>query len=148
MRLKYFLISLLGNIASLAWFIPPLCVMLHRIRGVDISKGARVFISSNVIIDNRVPHLVKIEDDVWLTSGVVVLAHSYSSRLHQASLNLNEKTSCVYLQKGTFVGVRSIILPGVTLGEGCYVAAGSVVTKSFPSFSMIAGNPARLIRQL
>jgi acetyltransferase-like isoleucine patch superfamily enzyme len=47
-----------------------------------------------------------------------------------------------------FLGFRAIILPGVTLGNRCVVGAGSVVTKSFPEGSIIAGAPARLIRTL
>ena len=44
------------------------------------------------------------------------------------------------------IGGRSIILPGVQLGNHCFVAVGSVVTKDFPDRCMIAGNPARIIR--
>jgi len=47
----------------------------------------------------------------------------------------------------TFVGYRATILPGVTLGQHCVVGGGSVVTKSFPDYSMVAGNPARLIKR-
>lgn len=47
-----------------------------------------------------------------------------------------------------FLGFRAIVLPGVTLGDRCVVGAGSVVTKSFPEGSVIAGAPARLIRTL
>lgn len=47
-----------------------------------------------------------------------------------------------------FLGFRAIILPGVTLGDRCVVGAGSVVTKSFPDRSVIAGVPAKLIRTL
>lgn len=44
-----------------------------------------------------------------------------------------------------FIGARAIILPGVTLGNECVVAAGAVVTKSYPSGSVLGGNPAKLI---
>lgn len=46
-----------------------------------------------------------------------------------------------------FIGFRACVLPGVTLGEGCVVGAQSVVTRSFPAGSVIAGAPARLLRR-
>jgi acetyltransferase-like isoleucine patch superfamily enzyme len=48
----------------------------------------------------------------------------------------------VHLQEGTFVGYQACIMPGVTLGKHCVVAANSVVTRSFPDYTMIAGSPA------
>ncbi len=53
----------------------------------------------------------------------------------------------VHLGKHCFVGYRAVIMPGVTLGEHCVVGANSVVTRSFPGYSMIAGAPARLIKK-
>jgi acetyltransferase-like isoleucine patch superfamily enzyme len=45
-----------------------------------------------------------------------------------------------------FIGARSIILPGVTIGDNCVVGSGSVVTKDVPTGSIVAGNPAQIIR--
>ena len=53
----------------------------------------------------------------------------------------------ITIGKDCFLGIRSAIMPGVTLGDRCVVGAGSVVTKSFPAYSMVAGVPAALIKR-
>ena len=54
----------------------------------------------------------------------------------------------VRIGDGTWVGARAMILPGVTIGKRVVVAAGSVVTRDVPDDSLVAGNPARVIRSL
>lgn len=54
-------------------------------------------------------------------------------------------TAPIKLEDYVWLGTRAIVLPGVTLGKGCVVAAGAVVTKSFPDYSVVGGVPAKLI---
>jgi maltose O-acetyltransferase len=54
----------------------------------------------------------------------------------------------VVIGDGTWVGTRAIVLPGVTIGSRAVVAAGSVVTRDVPDEVLVAGNPARVVREL
>jgi acetyltransferase-like isoleucine patch superfamily enzyme len=58
------------------------------------------------------------------------------------------RTEPVIIQNGVWLASRAVILRGVTLGEGCIVAAGAVVTRSVEPFTVVAGVPAQAIRKL
>lgn len=51
-----------------------------------------------------------------------------------------------WIGRNCFIGGESLILPGVTIGDNCVIGAGSVVTKDVPARSIVAGNPAKVIR--
>jgi len=51
------------------------------------------------------------------------------------------------IEDAVWIGMRSLILPGIRLGEGCVVAAGSVVTKDVPPYTIVGGNPAKIIKK-
>lgn len=80
--------------------------------------------------------------------GVHVGAHSWIA--FEARILTHDRTRGLYLHtrigKNCFIGGRSMILPGVEIGDNCVVGAGSIVTKSVPSRSLVAGNPARILR--
>jgi acetyltransferase-like isoleucine patch superfamily enzyme len=82
-------------------------------------------------------------DHVFLTD----FEHGYSPTaghiLHQP---LSSKGP-ITIGEGCFIGYRAAILPGVTLGDHCVVGANAVVIRSFPAYSMLAGNPAQLIKR-
>lgn len=138
----------LGHLARKTWWIPHLCKYLHVLRGVQFKDRDSVFISSAVVIDNRFPEKVYIGSDVWLTHGVIILAHSYRSNYHAENLNLEEQVKAVKIGDGVFVGAGSIILPGAEIDTGVYIAAGSVVTGCFGKNLLIGGNPAKKIKVL
>jgi len=83
-----------------------------------------------------------------LTQGVRVTAHSSCSKYQESRFGLKEKTAPVRIEEGVFIGNNSVILPGVTLGAGCYIGAGSVVNRSIGAGMLAAGNPCREIRPL
>lgn len=80
--------------------------------------------------------------------GVHVGAYSYLA--FESRILTHDRTRGLYLHtrigKNCFIGGRALILPGVEIGDGCVVGAGAVVTKSVPPGSVVAGNPAKVIR--
>lgn len=121
---------------------PEMRVRLQRVRGVKI--GQNVFIGINVFFDDARPDLIRIEDNVTILVGTTILAHVYPpEHFHKI---IQEKEQGVVLQKYCYIGANSLILPGVKIGEYSIIGAGSVVTKSIPSYSLAYGDPAKVIR--
>ena len=138
----------MGNLATACWFVPAIAKAIHRWRGVHMPDPRSVFIGRNVVIDNRCPKLVSVGRDVWLTQGVIVLAHSHCSQLQREVHGMAETQAPVVIEDGVFIGAGSIVLPGVRLGRGCYIGAGSVVNRDIAAGMLAAGNPCREVRRL
>jgi acetyltransferase-like isoleucine patch superfamily enzyme len=120
---------------------------LHRRRGVSV--GRRVFIGTEVFIDDAAPSSVTLEDDVTVIAQTTILGHTYYPR-HFHGLLGDEATRAdlrTTIRRGAYLGLRSTILAGVTVGEFAIVAAGSVVTADVPPYTMVAGVPAKVIRE-
>jgi acetyltransferase-like isoleucine patch superfamily enzyme len=131
---------------------------------VTEAPGAIIQIGSNVSIGgNSLLAAVKqiiVEDDVLIAYEVIVTdSDNHSLRLSQRRNDLREwlagkhdwskvATAPVRICKGAWLGARVIITKGVTVGEGAVCGMGSVVTKDVPPYTVVAGNPARIIKEL
>ncbi len=85
--------------------------------------------------------LVEIGEGFISAPGSIILAHDASTITHSGKTRI-EKT---VIGKKVFLGANAVVLPGVTVSDGCIIGAGAVVTKSFPPYSVLVGNPARLV---
>lgn len=103
---------------------------LHRWRGVKL--GSRVWVGYDCVLETSRPHLISIGNDSILSVRVLLIAHFRG-------------TVGIQIEEDVFVGPGAIILPGVTLGRGCVITAGSVVSASIPPMMLAQGNPARPI---
>jgi acetyltransferase-like isoleucine patch superfamily enzyme len=131
-----------------AWLLPVYQARSSLVRHSGVKVGKGVYIGNLVYFDGEHPEYIQIEDEVAIAPGAVIIAHSGGSPF-QARLGVfHEAPQKVVLRKGSWVGVGAIILPGVEVGEGAIVAAGSVVSQNVPPYTVVAGNPARPVRKL
>lgn len=105
-----------------------------RIWGMDLHPTAQFSLSAKF--------------DKTFPKGVHVGKHSYVA--FESRILCHDRTRGLYLHtrvgENCFIGGNSLILPGVEIGDNCVVGAGSVVTKSVPPRSVVAGNPAKVLR--
>jgi acetyltransferase-like isoleucine patch superfamily enzyme len=126
-----------------AWFSPhtKLRVIFHRLRGVKIGKN--VEIGYFCIIGNVHPYLITIEDEAVVTAGAVLLEHDNAFYYAHGG---EVKFGPVVIKKRSFVGIHSVIMPNVTIGERAIIAANSVVSINVPPNTIVGGNPAKVIK--
>ena len=113
--------------------------------GSKLSIGDRSQLGQNCRFHGN----IELGQDVLMGPDVVLMAISHDfSRIDIPMIDpdIQPIDNKIEIGNDVWVGARAIILPGVVIGDHSIIGAGSVVTKSFPSYSILAGNPAKLIR--
>lgn len=114
--------------------VPSLRILLYRWMGVSI--GQNVFIGTESFIDDEVPNLITIEDNVIIAFRTTIVAHD----------DTNNKVAPITIKKGAYIGTGAIISMGVEIGENAIVGAGAVVTKNVTNNCTVVGIPAKPIK--
>ena len=109
---------------------------LRKIYKMNIGKGCKI--SRSAHLDKSInPRGIYIGDNTWVLREVMILAHDHCRSL-RADTFIGE--NCV-------IGIRSIIMPGVRIGNEVVIGGGSVVTKDIPDNCIAVGNPAKIIKR-
>ena len=117
-----------------------------RMKQSKIIIGQRNFVSNNVsIIANNA---VVIGNNCQIGNDVQIFDSDFHELSPETRNHSAGKTKPVYIGDNVWVGSNSIILKGVHIGNGAVIAAGSIVTKNVKNSTLVAGNPAKYIKQL
>ena len=121
--------------------------------GMDVEMPQR-FISSDAYFDGHDYSLIKIKRDVTISREVMFLTHDYSLgramkacgiQIQEGAAETPHFAKPISIGESTFIGARASILPGTNIGRCCIVGACAVVKGTIPDYSIVIGNPAKIV---
>lgn len=112
---------------------------------VDIGEGCYIGSNFSLLAKEK----VTIEKNVLIASNVIITSENHGIDPESNIPYMDQELTGlpVTIGEGCWIGEKVVILPGVSIGEKCIIGAGSIVTKSVPNFSIVVGNPARIIKK-
>jgi acetyltransferase-like isoleucine patch superfamily enzyme len=120
-------------------------VAYARNLGVRIQGRLTIYGSSYGMFGSQ-PYLVTIGDNVFISVGAKIICHDGAVLPFREQYPDLDITRPVVIGSNIFIGAGALILGGVIIGDNCIVGANAVVSKSVPAGSVVAGNPARVIK--
>lgn len=136
LRIKFLIRTFLATI------IQKIRMRKWRLKGYDIDPSTTL--ERNLNLDRLYPQGVHIGKSCMIASGTTILSHDHCKRIGPNIVDCFLMDT--YVGNNCFLAVNCTILPGVHIGDECVVGAGAVVTKDVPPHSIVAGNPAKIIR--
>jgi acetyltransferase-like isoleucine patch superfamily enzyme len=120
-------------------------VAYARTIGVKVGARCRLLGLTDKTFGSE-PYLVRLGDHVTVTSGVSFITHDGGVWVFRDECPDIDIVAPIVVGDNVFIGINSIIMPGVKIGNDCVVAAGSVVTRSVPDGMVVGGVPAKVIK--
>lgn len=116
-----------------------------KLLGVKLGENVRLIGNLNLGTE---PYLISIGNHVTVSNDVSFITHDGATWVFKENKEYKDvvKYGKIKIGNNCFIGTKSILLPGIEIGDNSVVAAGSVVTKKFPSGVVIGGNPAKIIK--
>ena len=109
--------------------------------GISIGSG------SGIGVNCRIHGPLQIGDNVMMGPDVVILTHTHNIERTDIPMgSQGSRVAKVVIGNDVWIGMRSIIMPGVKIGNGVVIGAGAVVTKDIPDYAVVGGVPAKIIR--
>ena len=118
---------------------------------VEIQKGAKIGNRCKISSHSFICEGVTIEDEVFIGHNVTFTNDLYPRATNSdGSLKTEKDWTCTptLVKRGASIGSSATLLCGITIGEHAVVGAGSVVTRDVPDYTVVAGNPAKVLKQL
>ena len=134
--------------------LEPFCPRKLRpwlLRRMGCHVGKNVFVGDYVRVDKNHADLIYIDDYAHLTAGCRLLCHQRDLSNYHVGDNAAEcgyRLGEIHIGKGVMIGMETMIMPGVTIGDGAIVGAMSLVTKDIPPYTIATGHPARVVKSI
>jgi acetyltransferase-like isoleucine patch superfamily enzyme len=119
--------------------------ILHRWRGVKM--GDDCFIDPTATLETAFAENITLGNDVRITVGAIIMTHIKGPHYLRDTGLVPAVIAPVTIEDHAFIGVNSVIMPGITVGKASVVASGAVVVSNVPEYTMVAGNPAKVVKQ-
>lgn len=118
---------------------------IYYLKKAGVKIGCNVHISSKAYIDLHKPSFIQIGDNVRITRWSMILCYDSSKDMFK---NIGEPYEKVKIGNNVYIGAHCIIMPGVTIEDNVIIGANSLVNQDIPSNCIVAGTPAKKIRNL
>lgn len=131
----------------LRWRLRHDAVAYARTLGVGIGENCRLIKFQRATFGSE-PYLIRLGNHVTVAAGVRFVTHDGGVWVFREAEPQLDVFGPIVVEDNVFIGINAIILPGVTIGRDCVVAAGSVVTKDVPPGFLVAGVPERPLKTI